>query len=79
MLRVLIFAGLGVSTKSASGEGFFLSSVHSEFCKGAVKAGMVCKYCCTLAGRLTLKNKTFFALGPMGESTRRIPRYHKFQ
>lgn len=77
---MLIFAGLGVSTKSASGEGSFLSSVHSELCKGAVQAGMVHKHRCTLVGVLTLKNTPFFfPLGPMGESARCIPRCHKFQ
>lgn len=35
---MLIFAGLGVSTKNASREGSFRSSVHSELCKGAVQA-----------------------------------------
>jgi len=41
MLRALIFAGLGVSTKSVFGEGSFLSAVHSELCKGAGQAGVV--------------------------------------
>lgn len=36
---MLIFAGLRVSTQSVSGEGSFLSSVHSELRRGAVPAG----------------------------------------
>lgn len=57
---MLIFAGLGASAKNVSWEGSFLSSAHSELCKGAVQAGMVCKYCCTLAGVLTVKNTPLY-------------------
>lgn len=70
---MLIFAGLGVSAQSVSGEG----SVHSDLCGGA---GTVCKSCCIPADVPALKNTTLcIAVGPMGESARCIPRCHKFQ
>lgn len=57
---MLFFAGRCVSTKSASGQGPFLISEHSELCEWALQAGVVWKYCYNFAVVLPSKNTTCF-------------------
>lgn len=63
MLRVLIFAGLGLPTKSTSGAGSLLSSGTLSLAQGLCR---VCEVCCAPTVVLTWKKKFFLPPSRVG-------------